>query len=216
MTNLRVPLPSPLPALPLASRPLAPGAERGRGTRKHCDRCGMGFIPYHNGQRFCGGCREFHKKEYARQDMRRRYWADPVASRAVGKAWRLAHLEQFKATQGRYRQTPCIRCGKIRWLNGPEDKKNRALCGDCKIQSEAVWIECYWCEGALAVTPYEARTRSHQWHRTCFGSMTRAAVLLGITRERVRQLVNKYRSRNGAGITRKQALEAVLADRAAT
>ena len=29
--KLGVPLPSPLPALPLASRPLAPGAERGRG-----------------------------------------------------------------------------------------------------------------------------------------------------------------------------------------
>ena len=33
--KLGVPLPSPLPALPLASRPLAPGAERGRGPTTH-------------------------------------------------------------------------------------------------------------------------------------------------------------------------------------
>ena len=179
----------------------------------------MGFILYHNGQRFCVGCGEFHRKEYARQDMRRRYWADPVASRAAGKAWRLAHLEQFKATQDRYRRTPCIRCGKIRWLGGPQDKKNRALCRDCKTQGARIWVDCYWCGGAIGVAPWELRDRKHHWHSDCMGSMTRAAVLLGITRERVRQLVNKqylWASRNGSGITRKQALEAVLADRAAT
>ena len=151
--------------------------------------------------------------------MARRRARDPEGVNAQQKAWRLANPEKFKTTQRRFRDTPCIICGAIRQVGSKEEKKRRAVCVKCKGHVQPVPVLCYWCGGGFKMPRYLALRRHHHWHTACLGSMTRASLVLDITRERVRQLVNKqylWASRNGSGITRKQALEAVLADRAAT
>lgn len=148
--------------------------------------------------------------------MARRRARDPEAARARERAWRLANPEKFKATQHRFRDTPCLICGAIRQLHNAREKSQYAICRNCNSHVQPVSVLCYWCRGGFKMPRYLALRSRYHWHSTCRGSMTRAAVLLGITRERVRQLVKKrymLASRNGCGITRKEALEAVLAER---
>jgi DNA-directed RNA polymerase sigma subunit (sigma70/sigma32) len=64
----------------------------------------------------------------------------------------------------------------------------------------------------IGVKPRE-RKRSKHYHRGCLGALTDAGIVLHITRERVRQLVNRQLARLGDGYSRADALEMVMKER---
>jgi hypothetical protein len=162
----------------------------------------------------CHEYRQAHLEErraYSRNYMRRRYRADPAACKAYQKAWRLANPEKWWATQLRYRNTPCPQCGKVRQLS--TNKKGRLVCRQCKADANWLVLYCYWCDGALGVKSSRVHGHAKHYHRTCLGALTRAALLLNVTRERVRQLVNCQIARLGNGYSRAQALEMIMKER---
>jgi hypothetical protein len=238
--NPAVPLPDSPPdsaAGPVAS---PPPIATGPRAATSCKTCGAGLPPCKSGKgrvrRLCDACRvdarraarrrwgkteagraaarryrETHRKK-AREQRRASYWANPELARAKNRAWRLANPERSKALQDRYRRTPCVRCGKVRTLAGARSKRP-ALCRECKPRMGPVPVLCSWCGKGFTMPVDEARSHHRHWHPDCLGSMTRAAANLGITRERVRQLVAKEyerANRDGNHNTRAEALAVVM------
>jgi hypothetical protein len=140
-----------------------------------------------------------------RKYMRARYHADPKAAYAKARAWAKANPERMKAIRDRAYLKPCPRCGKLRYHGD-------YLCQDCKVDTNRVLVNCCWCNGLVSVQRSRTRHTKH-YHRTCVGALTRAAPLLNVSRERVRQLVNRQLARLGDGYSRAQALEVVMRGR---
>ena len=161
--NIGVPLPSTLPALPLASRPLAPGAERGRGicVIVECGRVvhGRAFCAQH----YNAWQRYGHPLAYSRRG--RILWGPrPLGCSVKGCAREYRARGFCRLHYDRWR-----RHGDALWLPGP--RKGHPLGGAGQDRLRA-WI--------------------HDHPNPCLTyTLQEIGDQLGVSRERVRQLVPK-------------------------
>lgn len=186
-------------------------------TCEECDRPCERRSPQ---QRWCPDCRPAARRRHHAAKMRNRRRTDPEF-RAYQLAWRQAHPEKIKEHQASCYNRPCPRCGLVRNVSNAVGKEAKAkrLCRKCSAlaRREIVWLRCQWCRGVFmrrkALIGEAAR---HHHCAECYGIMTRVAPMLGLTRERVRQLVNKEYARlnrDGHWATRAEALAGVMENR---
>ena len=212
--NLTVPSSCRQPA-PLGSDP-APGGPGRRYPNMACEECGKTCERVRHHQRWCLNCRPAMQRRGMTAYMKERYARDP-ALRESQVAWRRANPERYRATQAKHHKRPCPACGKVRWVSHVSgEAKDKVLCRACcgLAQRQLLWFHCYWCGGAFM--RHDITPALRHWCRECHGIMQRVAPLLNITRERVRQLVNKEYARlnqDGHWATRAEALASVMTAR---
>lgn len=175
---------------------------------KTCENCGEEYVTRSNAfgarSRWCPSCRP---EMYRRQNvayMRHRY--------ATDSAYRQRLADWQRAYQKEYYATTCTRCGVVRRRSNHLTKAQRAtyICGRCKAEARLVRLRCWFCEFTFKHKPWGLPKHNPRCP-DCLGLLAEAARDLGITRERVRQLVEKKARQ--IGITRRQALDRVLAER---
>lgn len=187
---------------------------------KVCEICGQEYEASRRWQRWCLDCRVLGRRRDNARAMRERYASDP-AFRQRQAAWQREHPDRVKAAQDKYRNRPCPRCGVVRqtYLRGKE-RKDKQLCEKCSglARRRMVWLRCYWCRGVFMRRPQDFHQKvSRHWCSECYGILTSVALPLALTRERVRQLVNKEYARlnrDGHWATRAEALASVMEKRA--
>lgn len=197
----------------LAAIPI--GDPRIYAVQKTCERCGEAYRAERQHQRWCTECRDDGKREASAASVRRGWWRNPALSRARQRAWVRANPERFKAAYDKCYRWPCPNCGKVRYVTNEPGRvaKEERLCSTCSglARRKMVSLFCYWCESSYVRRAEGVTDRRHSCPR-CFGALTKTGVMLGVTRERVRQLVNReHRRLNRDGhATRAEALAAVM------
>ncbi len=185
-----------------------------------CEKCGEQCLRTGSMQRWCIACRPRATLDRRATHIRERRRRNPVLFRARERAWVKANPERWKAAQDRHHLRPCPGCGKVRKVNrAGKEAKDKVFCHACELRTRPKKIArtpCYWCFKLVERCPSDIHKGHRHWHTECLGSLTRAGVTLGITRERVRQLVNREYARlnqNGYQATRAEALASVMAAR---
>lgn len=101
----------------------------------------------------------------------------------------------------RYQTVVCSRCGRqVTRANVPIAERPTFVCGQCKRARPL--RPCRYCGKPTTGTYCDSE---------CYGALSRGAETLGVSRERMRQLVEAYHSQHGG--TRRDALTAILAAR---
>lgn len=171
----------------------------------HCRYCGDDFEAGTSRATICHkiDCRS----RYAREYMRAWVAANREYHNAYVRDWVKANPERFKAARERYLATPCPRCGKRKL-------RRASLCRDCyraekrpksEVQRTCICQSCgqsFTSTGPLTATCVD-----------CRGLMSRAGRRLGVSRQRMHQLMLEE-MRTHPSFMRKQAVDAVLAARA--
>jgi hypothetical protein len=165
--------------------------ERGRrgcpvSIPKTCERCGQQYEALLTWQRWCPGCRSWGRRE------RKRLWQ---------QVWR----------KQRYSR-PCPCCGKTRY-----EVTGKRLCSQCRglQKRRGALRRCYWCGAAVYRSPSALRA-ARSWCDRCQGSVSAYAREVGLSRQRVHQLVAREMQRlqaAGGSPTRAEALARVRAQR---
>lgn len=153
---------------------------------KKCERCGQEYEARWTWQRWCPTCRPAGRRE------RKRLWQ---------RGWRKQHYSR-----------PCPCCGKMRY-----DVTGKRLCLQCRglRKRRGALRRCYWCGAAVYRSPW-ALGAARFWCDRCRGSLSAYAREVGLSRQRVSQLVAKEMQRlqaAGGSPTRAEALARVRAQR---
>ena len=179
---------------------------------KQCPACGALFsIPLHVAWRpsrlYCADpvCT---KRRAA--DRTRRIWNAFPQEKRIEKAHR-NYVNSGGAAQKRYylkhRRVPCTRCGIVRMRADLKDNDRLSyLCGKCKKNGRLaarVQLPCRYCGEPAGITN-DKYIRSEC--TSCYGVLTQIGNQLGLTRERIRQLVVKEMQH---GASRSEAVEIV-------
>lgn len=182
-----------------------------------CELCGCEYQPTSGRQLWCLACRQQARHEYNAA------YAENPENRERQRAWWKANPERVKAYQNRCYRWPCPGCGKVRrvpsWAVGKEAKA-AVLCLRCSgvARRKMIRLRCHWCEAMYTTRAcYVAGTR-HSCPE-CSGARTKARATLGVSRQRVHQLMyEEYRllNRNGQYATRAKALAAIIERRRAS
>jgi hypothetical protein len=184
---------------------------------KVCVICKDDFTTSRVNAKWCPACKPKAARLYAR--MKAKEYRNAHKEEVDGRAreWLKAHPERVKEYRAKCYVKPCSSCGAKRWRT----KRGRSgatrmdpfLCGECKMELRHMnkMVKCYYC-GSMFFSRYNPGTETKgRACSSCYGVYTRAAEVLHISRERVRQLVNKKISRNGT--TRIEAVDAILEER---
>lgn len=172
-----------------------------------CEFCGEAFESSRPWTKRC------KKIECQRQAWRItvKHWRDkdPARARAYFKAWREHNPDLVKAAQTRYNTVTCTSCGKVNHTHTKLAKRADYVCRQCKVEQRLVSTTCHLC--GLALQRVKSLTFEKSYCQSCVGAYTRAGLHLSLTRERVRQLVNREYA--AGGMTRLEALEQVMSRR---
>lgn len=121
--------------------------------------------------------------------------------RRCGPCQRVQHLATIKAWDHKHRHLPCRRCGALRWRNLKRQyTQPEFLCNKCQRDDRrAAWprVSCWLCGSEFEMAPGNARRGKRHACANCQGLYTRVTQAVGLSRERVRQLVQRECSRNG-------------------
>lgn len=180
-----------------------------------CVICKDDFTTSKVNAKWCPVCKPVGTRLYAR--VKAKEYREAHKEQVDGRAreWMKAHPEKVKEYRAKCYVKPCASCGEKRWRNSRErvSRKDPFLCGKCKMELRHMdkMVKCYFC-GNMFFSKFaqrgEAKARACS---SCYGIYTKAAEALHISRERVRQLVNKKIRRNGT--TRIEAVDAILEER---
>lgn len=184
----------------------APRKNRLRTYDCICRVCGQTFTAVRRTVTLCKGI-ECQRQRW-RESAHRWAIANPEKKAAIQARSIAKNPERFKATQARYRShvaVPCGVCGRRRY----NSRGVNPLCATCAAtQRHAERAQpCKFC----GRPQYRKHKRGFTWCDECLGQQSHAADLLGLTRERIRQLVNAKVAKVGG--TKADALRLVLADR---
>lgn len=160
-----------------------------------------------------------HAKVCKRVECRRAMWRESTArdyskNAAVRIAsmtkWRMEHPDRWDAIRLKTYTRKCTRCGLARWTKSAAERRQpEFICRSCLAQQRKAerMTPCSFCGAPFFRTRLGERSRCV----ACVGALTRAGERLGLTRERIRQLVNAKVAKVGG--TKADALRLVLADR---
>lgn len=136
--------------------------------------------------------------------------------RIYQKTWRDANPERFHETQYRYRTRTCVQCSEA-YLTSRLRKGQPFTCGPCRRDKrwETYPIKlCRLCRHPIIRRPSAWGKTRRPACTKCSGLQVQVAKEVGLTRERIRQLMEEeyrllVRARNGTQPTRRDALENV-------
>jgi hypothetical protein len=167
-----------------------------------CTVCGGTFESRRQKRVLCGKqeCQREHKRAVnsARYRENRERWRSRIAVYAARRKDRVGK--------------PCPDCGTVIW---PTSRRCRSCAS--RFQGRArpgqhILVGCWACGRLVRCSPAEARLRTRVYCEECYGAQAEAARRLGVSRERVRQLVSRE-LRSGAALKPAEALALVLRKR---
>lgn len=184
-----------------------------------CGECGAEFTRNLHRRKYCSvECADTYNSRNVRLRLKEKYWSDPAAASVRQKAAYAALSIEERRARLAYQYKTCIICGSAkRRQDITEEGRSTFVCQDCHVvQRRANWpiVNCYFCGKEIHRSP--TLLRAHMYCTSCTGSLARAGVALSLSRERIRQLVNRAVSVaavGGAPITRKEALAQVVEER---
>lgn len=192
---------------------------RGTYYPRTCEVCGTNFKAGTAPAKFCIDCRPDAYRASNRLYWKNQYRTNPTAVHARQRAWIAANPERFRAIQRRCYRRPCVLCGNLRW-RGRTPKDSPFTCGDCKRKER--WDNyptkaCRLCQLPIARWPSTWGKVRRPWCTACRGLQLQVSKEVGLTRERIRQLmeeeyrrlVRATRGTNGNRPTHRDALENV-------
>jgi hypothetical protein len=175
---------------------------RARFTRV-CAICGRGFEALRPNARYCS------RLECRRETGRQRASAYYLRNRERILA---GNKEQHRASDAIYRAkhgSHCLDCGSL-----ASPGAVRCLACFKKNRRKMVSLHCNGCR-----EPIERKSKDvyeHVYCHQCRGMLTRASLVLGLTKVRISQLVSETQKLFGGNLTRRTALEYVLQKRGAS
>ncbi len=169
-------------------------------------------------RRLCRGC----AGEFESSDLRRQYCdvCHPADYRAKHAAYQTSlhvpyspeyyasHRDNFRAARQKSYARTCIKCGQRRIRTDvTKSEAHTFVCRDCKTEARLMKrIHACPCCGGV--------TYRRLYCDECAGLQSTIAIELGLSRERVRQLMNKV-LHEVPGLTKRAALEHVRMQRKA-
>ena len=157
-----------------------------------CESCGEAFVRIRSTQRYCSD--ESCRKKRAAAYTRSLYWADPVAARAKLDAWHTAHPGRQRATVKKSRTFPCSSCGKLITQAIRKELRSTYLCGVCRDKANLITRPCWWCERPVSRVPSRAKALKRIHHPKCGGQEFALSIKFHVSRERMRQLIEKFKT----------------------
>lgn len=133
---------------------------------------------------YCQDCLKDVRLSWARGYNRR------PQVRARVAAWQQAHPEARKAAQNRCYSKPCPICGHVRLVN-QKPGQPEPICKKCRgiLLRKRVFVPCVCCGHPVERIPSEARGKVY--HPECLGAQQRLGDEIGVSRQRIQQLVVK-------------------------
>ena len=181
-----------------------------------CKNCGTSFVRTYHFRIYCSEeCSVAGIAAHNRYKAKQQYWADAEASRLRSNAYYQEHKVAMRESMRRSYTRTCETCGVQREQRGyPRDLPY--LCRACQAERtrQAHRRPCQYC--GVDVYPGAANGRLRLTCPDCFGQLTKVGVEIGLTRERVRQLVELERARaaaQGFPVSRRDALALVRVER---
>ena len=185
------------------TRPVAVGR-----VPKTCEECEESYLARSTiGVRWCPSCRAVGQKKANNERMKARWLLLPLERR---QAMAKKQNNSPKALRARqiYRILDCSGCGERKHYGVRLADRPTYLCGACKRRGKLLTRACRFC--GLPVTRKPSQFRSQMSCASCIGAYTRVAKVIGLSRERVRQLAN-IEIRLGFAINARAALDILLA-----
>lgn len=170
-----------------------------------CRECQKSFIPLRSSNYYCQECNTEEKKR-ARATRQAREFI-----RALSPEERKRRFHKYNSSEAqilariKHSTIPCVRCGiSYRRSDIPVAKRSTYVCRQC-TSLEKRTTTCKWCNKEFLLN----KTTHHPTSECsdCRGANSKLARELGVSRERVRQLVKLEMSRGAKD--RSEALERV-------
>ena len=167
-----------------------------------CAVCAHTFLAVRPWAKVCSSeCERLKRRSHRHAE----YARNPQAFLESARRWRLKNPEAWRAIVRKSQTCICIRCGEKKRPGIRKALKSQFVCGTCRVEQRHQ-AQCFYCGRAFRVR----RSLQGRNHRCpdCLGLYSRVARNVGVSRQRVEQLVNKA-LRNG-NITRRDAAMMIL------
>ena len=168
-----------------------------------CVVCAQTFLAKRPWAKVCSSseCRRLVMRACRHAQRHAEYVRNPRVFAERARRWRLENPKGWQATRRKSYTCICIRCGGKK-INSTVRKafKPQFVCGTCRSEQRHQ-AQCFCCGRAFRVR-YLKKSRNRRCS-DCHGLYSRVARSVGISGERVRQLVNKALA-NG-NVTRRDA-----------
>lgn len=170
----------------ILGRPISNGRGRELFQTRHCKTCGQMFHTYDLRLKYCSdACRPHDRAEQAAQHRKYMERFTPEEKRDIAHANYLKYIKP----KGDRTTISCTVCKRTRARHLVSSARENFICAECQRAIRLLSLPKAYCQSCGEESGY-VNGKPRTWCNSCYAAQTSLAELLGVTRQRVGQLVH--------------------------